>query len=58
MHGQTEAVASLRQAGHHPARVGFQLAADEKIISQTRHQAPPLHPGLDLLDTPRLQALL
>src|SRR2546430_953891 len=58
MNGQTEAVESLRQDGHHPARVGFQLAADDKIISKTRHKAPTLHPGLDLLDKPRIQDLM
>src|SRR3989442_841758 len=58
MNGQTEAVESLRQDGHHPARVGFQLAANNKIIRKPRHKAPPLHRGLALLKNPRTQALM
>jgi hypothetical protein len=58
MHGQTEAAASLRQDGHHPARGGFQRAADDTSISKTRYKAPTLHPGLDLLDTPRIQDMM
>jgi hypothetical protein len=35
----------LRQAFHHPLGVCFQLAADEKIIGETRHKALALPPG-------------
>src|SRR5713101_2869664 len=58
MNGQTEAIAPLRHDGHHPARVGFQLAADDTIIGTTRHTAPALPPGLDILDTPRIQDMM
>src|SRR4029453_2150627 len=58
MHGQTEAIAPLWQDGQHPARVGFQLAADNTIIGKTRHKAPALHPGLDILDKPCIQDMM
>src|SRR5215468_9225109 len=52
MHGQPETVDPLRQDGHDPAGVGFQLAADDTIIGQTRQKAPALHPGLPLCAKP------
>jgi hypothetical protein len=58
MNGQPETVEPLRQDGHHPARVGFQLAADDEIIGKARHKAPALHPGLHVFDKPFVQDLM
>ena len=58
MNGQTKAIEPLRQDGHQPACVGFQLAADDPIIGPTRPKAPALHPGSDILDKPRIQDMM
>ena len=58
MNGQTETVEPLWQDGHHPARVGFQLAADDEIIGKTSEKTPPLQAGLPLCDNPFIQDVM
>jgi hypothetical protein len=55
MHGQAETGQPPREDFHHPAGVGFQLAADDTIIGTTRYEAPALHPGVHVFDTPFVQ---
>src|SRR5262245_34243353 len=55
MHGQAETGKPPREDFHHPAGVGFQLEADDKIIGKTRYKAPALHPGVHVFDKPCVQ---
>src|SRR4030095_1543732 len=55
MNGQAETGKPPREDFHHPAGVGFQLAADDKIIGKTRYKAPALHPGVHVFDKPFVQ---
>src|SRR6266436_8931883 len=55
MNGQAETGKPPREDFHHPAGVGFQLEADDKIIGKTRYKAPALHPGVHVFDKPFVQ---
>jgi hypothetical protein len=55
MHGQAETGQPPREDFPHPAGVGFQLAADDKIIGKTRYKAPALPPGGHVFDQPFVQ---
>src|SRR2546425_1342771 len=55
MNGQAETGKPPREDFHHPAGVGFQLEADDKIIGKTRYKAPALHPGAHVFDKPFVQ---
>jgi hypothetical protein len=58
MNGQATAMQTLRQDVHDPVGVRFERDANDTIIGKTRHQAPALHPGLHLLDTPCVQDMM
>ena len=58
MNGEAETIGPLRQDPHHPARVCFLRASDDKIIGKTNQEASAFHPGLNVLDKPFVQDLM
>jgi hypothetical protein len=46
MHGEPAPAEPFRQDLHDPARVGFQLAADDTIIGTTPQEAPAWFSGI------------
>jgi hypothetical protein len=55
MNGQAETGKPPREAFPHPAGVGFQRDADDKIIGKTRDKAPAWHPGVHVFAKPCVQ---
>jgi hypothetical protein len=49
---------TLRQDVLDPVGVRFSREAEDTIIGKTRHKAPALHPGLNLLDKPFVQDMM
>ena len=58
MHGQAQALQTLRQDGHDPVGVRFSLAAADTILGKTRPQAPALPPGSNPLAQPFVQDIM
>src|SRR5206468_5141751 len=58
VNGQPEAGNPLRQYGHEPAGIVFQLAADDKVIGKANQKAAAFHPGLHVAHEPLIQHVM